>query len=195
MLLNDPEGVIRITAQSMEAIFAKFHARLVFYASEIIGNEEQAYDIVLNNFLELWEGRDKRVFNNEKSLQSYLYMCAKHRSIDYLRRNKTERKALHGYRTVNDGFEHPDDRDALVLRAEAIAKLSAAIDLLPSQYKATVEMALAGKSNVEIAQTLGIKESTVRSNMSRARTILLKKFTDDLGITLFILSLGAAVYA
>ena len=191
MLSNDPEGVIRVTAESMEAIFAKFHARLVFYTSEIIGNDEQAYDIVLGNFMDLWETRDRRVFTNEKSLQSYLYTCAKHRAIDHLRKNQTEQKALQGLKSLSSDIEHPDERDALIFKAETIAKLSTAIDELPDKYRITVEMALAGKSYLEIANTLGIKESTARSNMARARNLLLKKFTGDLGVTLLILSLGA----
>lgn len=195
MLSNDPEGVIRVTAESMEAIFSKFHARLVFYTGEIIGDDDQAYDIVLGNFMDLWESRDRRVFNNEKSLQSYLYTCAKHRAIDYLRRSQTERKALKGLKTISVDIEHPDERDALILKTEAIARLSSAIGELPAQYKITVEMALAGKSYLEIADRLGIKESTARSNMARARTLLLKKFTGDLGVTLLILSLGTTAYA
>lgn len=184
-----------MTAESMEAIFAKFHARLVFYTSEIIGDDEQAYDIVLSNFAELWEGRDRLVFNNEKSLQGYLYTCAKHRAIDYLRKNQTERKALQGLRTLTIDIEHPDERDALIFKAEVVARLSEAIVGLPAQYRTTVEMALAGKSYVEIALQLGIKESTARSNMTRARNLLLKKFTGDLGVTLLILSLGATTHA
>lgn len=195
MLSNDPEGVIRVTAESMEAIFAKFHARLVFYTSEIIGDDEQAYDIVLSNFAELWEGRDRLVFNNEKSLQGYLYTCAKHRAIDYLRKNQTERKALQGLKTLTIDIEHPDERDALIFKAEVVARLSEAIVGLPAQYRTTVEMALAGKSYVEIALQLGIKESTARSNMTRAKNLLLKKFTGDLGVTLLILSLGATTHA
>jgi RNA polymerase sigma-70 factor (ECF subfamily) len=178
----------------MEAIFLRFHARLVFYASEITGNEEQAQDIVLTSFMDLWEGREKLAFNGEKPLQSYLYTCARNAAINYLKRSQTEQKALRGYKAIHDGFERPEDRDALILKTEAVARLSSAIEALPAQYKLTVEMALAGKSNEEIADALGIKESTVRSNMARAKSLLLKRFTGDLGVTLLILSLGTAVY-
>jgi RNA polymerase sigma-70 factor (ECF subfamily) len=174
----------------MEAIFKEFHARLVFFATEITGDEEQAHDIVLGKFMELWQDREKLIFKGEKSLKSYLYTGTKLRSIDHLRRQKTEQRALKGYKTIIDDREDPHDRDALILKSEIIAKLSIAIETLPSQYKATVELAIAGKSNAEIAGALGIKESSVRSNMARARILLLKKFTGDLGVTLFIMTLG-----
>ncbi|WP_162852602.1 sigma-70 family RNA polymerase sigma factor [Dinghuibacter silviterrae] len=174
----------------MEAIFHEFHARLVFFAYEITGNEEQAHDIVLGKFMELWQDREKLTFNSEKSLKSYLYTGTKLRSIDQLRRVKAEQKVLKGYKNITVEIEDPFEKEALILKTEAIAKLATAIETLPAQYKATVEMAIAGKSNAEIASTLGIKESSVRSNMARARILLLKKFTGDLGVTLFIMTLG-----
>lgn len=182
---DEREGRILITEEYMKVIFEKFFARLALYATGIVGEDGLASDVVANVMVRLWEDRRKLSFKDETALKNYLYIGTKMEAIGFLRRGKTEKNAMEGYRRWESDTTNP----YTVTQVEAVAFLMEAVTLLPMQYRKTIEMVITGHSNEDIARIMGIKESSVRSNIARGVALLRKKFVGNLDVAM-MMSLG-----
>ncbi len=131
----------------------------------------------------LWETRETLVI--ETSLKSYLFISTKHRCLNAIRKNQYHER-IHNqiYEKIKDQFEDPD----YYFVNELTENIQKAIENLPETYRETFAMSRFGeKTNVQIAEKLGISVKTVEYRISQALKILRFKLKDYLPLLINIL--------
>jgi RNA polymerase sigma-70 factor (ECF subfamily) len=127
----------------------------------VTGNVEEAEEVTQDAFLALWE-RWERVGVMEDPT-GYLFRTALNRFRSRRRRTARAARKILGRVEGGDAFAQADERDAL---ARALAALPA------RQRAAIVLTELLGYSSEEAGRILGVKDVTVRSLASQARSAL-----------------------
>ena len=138
------------------------------------GNSEDAEEAAQDAFLALWRGIDR--FRQESSLSTWIYRLATNACIDTLRRRKkTERQRLARRRgAVCRRGRHlaPAAGDGRAPRARQ-KLLQEGLSALPEEYrKVLILREIEGLSYTEIAESASIELGTVKSRISRGRSLL-----------------------
>jgi|SRR6185295_11175771 len=171
-------AVSRVTnkgSEQLEQIFRE-HYRLVYRtAYSILGNSEDAEDVLQTIFLRLL----RREFDSgfQQNLRGYLYRAAVNLSLNTIRTR--QRYELSGDLERFEGlFEPPDEASAERTHrrlAEAIAQLdAAATHIVILRY-------VENMSDAGIARLLGVSRVTVAVRLFRARARLKKIMRDSMG--------------
>ncbi len=154
---------------------AQFEIYKLYYKSmyntslRIVGRQEDAEDIMQESFLSAFTKLSK--YKGEVSFGAWLKRIVINRSVDYLRKKKTEWLEINDAVSVQD--ENADDYEkSLESEVETIKQ---AINNLPEGYRVILSLyLLEGYDHGEIAEITGISESTSRSQYSRAKQKLVE---------------------
>lgn len=163
-------------------LFIKYYSPLCEYASQYLSDNDSE-ELVQDLMLFLWETRENLVI--ETSLKSYLFTSTKHRCLNAIRKNQYHER-IHDqiYEKIKDQFEDPD----YYFMNELTENIRKAIESLPETYRETFTLSRFGeKTNVQIAEKLGISVKTVEYRISKALKILRLRLKDYLPILINIL--------
>ena len=153
-------------------LFIKYYSPLCEYASQYISDDDSE-ELVQELMLFLWETREN------------LVISTKHRCLNAIRKNQYHER-IHNqiYEKIKDQFEDPD----YYFVNELTENIQKAIENLPETYRETFAMSRFGeKTNVQIAEKLGISVKTVEYRISQALKILRFKLKDYLPLLINIL--------
>ncbi len=148
-------------------LFIKYYYPLCEYASQYISDDDSK-ELVQDLMLFLWETRENLVIDT--SLKSYLFISTKHRCLNAVRKNLYHER-IHNqiYEKIKDQFEDPD----YYLVNELMENINKAIANLPETYRETFVLSRYGeRTNVQIAEKLGVSVKTVEYRISQALKIL-----------------------
>ena len=145
-------------------------------ASSIIRDSSLAEDAVHETFVQLLKEIDSLRIDNEKSLQSYLYILTRERTIDFLRKWERRRGVLTDYENRSTSFDNFKEPEEIALTNLQLNKAVSILSDMPSIYRRTLVLRVKGYSIREIAQITNSSESNVKTRIHRARAILLKSF-------------------
>ncbi len=130
-------------------------------------NREDAEDILQDGFVKVFERF--HMYDGSGSLEGWVRRIMVHTAIDHLRKQKNWGEKENLEQVVEE--VSPDALDSLSLQ-----ELYRHVQALPPGYRAVFNLfAVEGFSHKEIAEQLGVEESTSRSQYVRARTILMKR--------------------
>jgi RNA polymerase sigma-70 factor (family 1) len=140
--------------------------RLYRMAFRLMGNREEAEDIVQEVYLKLWGMRNELPGYN--SIEALSIRITRNLCLDFLRRRKTSQEALKTQRINEEGHsETPSETLEKKEEAEVIHNLIAA---LPEPQRSLVHLRhLEGKEYDEIAQMVNMNVNAIRVSISRAR--------------------------
>ena len=157
-----------------EYIYHKYYRFMLRTASSIIRDSSLAEDAVHETFVQLLKEIDTLRIDNEKSLQSYLYILTRERTIDFLRKWERRRGVLTDYENRSSSFDNFKEPEEIALTN---LQLNNAVSILSDMpYRRTLVLRVKGYSIREIAQITNSSESNVKTRIHRARAILLKSF-------------------
>jgi RNA polymerase sigma-70 factor (ECF subfamily) len=135
----------------------------------IVGNHDDAEDIVQDAYLKVWEKRDN--IKNAGSLTGLIRRIVVNRCYDHLRKEK-----VRGFRHQEEqeriiaGIISDDRSDGEIEYNEFREVLQAVTALLsPVQQLVFVLSEIEGMGNDEISSVSGLKSSAVKSNLWHAR--------------------------
>ena len=146
---------------------------LLGLVTRMVGDREEAHDLVQLTFLRVWENREK--FDRRWSPNTWIYRIATNLSIDLLRSRATRRSKLepvrhHLYRVI--GGTRRGHHEEL-LQGEVLTILrDLAADLSERQRLAFLLLQVEGLPSRQVAEILGCRESTVRNHLFAARKSL-----------------------
>ncbi len=157
--------------------------RMVNLAYRLVGNREEAEDIVQEAFLRLH--RSLESFRGECSLTSWLYRIVSRLAIDHLRREKLRRK-LFFFRSNN---EDPDPVELVadsgltsvekIQAKETGRRVAAALETLSARQRAVFVLRhQEGLALKEIAAMLQLEEGTIKAHLHRAVRALRAELED-----------------
>jgi RNA polymerase sigma-70 factor (ECF subfamily) len=149
--------------RALRQVFDWLHAGLLFYAVSITKDQGEAEDIVSEAFAKVWSRR--KMFNDARVLKSYLYTIVRNSSLNFLKQHTKQELAVAKLGTWKEG----GDDLGLVAEAEMVNQLATELDTLSAQGKEVIRLLYwEGKKIREVAENLGISESTVKTQKMRA---------------------------
>ena len=165
-LREDDEG-------ALDELIGRKTKPLLQLVARILGDLEEARDVVQVTFFKVWENRRK--FDQRWSPNTWIYRIASNLAIDHLRarrsRERSHEPVRQHLRQVADGRAQRDLSRIQQGEVAAIFRELAAA-LSEKQRLVFLMREVEGLSSPEVAGILGCRESTVRNHLFNARKYL-----------------------
>jgi RNA polymerase sigma-70 factor (ECF subfamily) len=146
--------------------------KLFRFALRMLGNEDEAKDVVQDVFIRLWNGREQLA--DIQNMEAWCMRITKNLSLDMLRVQK--RRGTH---TMNGGFDiqHTDATpDVKTELGESMQNVSELIAALPEKQRQIIHLRdVEGYSYNEICDILELDMNQVKVNLFRARNAVREK--------------------
>lgn len=171
--------------RSFKKLFETYYLPLLQFAYRYVNCRTVAEGVVQDVFLWVWENR--RSWEVQGKLKTYLFRAVKHQAIDYLRHERTRDKYQQQFsetqvQSVSPETPAENEKSAFM---KAVQEL---IEELPQRPRMVYKLSrLEGLTYREIAEVLDISPKTVESHISRALDYLRTNLTICLSI-LFLLN-------
>ena len=150
---------------AMHRLYERYVGYAMAVALRYVPMRDDAEDVVQDSFIKVFSGISKFEYRGEGALQAWLLRIVTNEAVNFVRQQKRF--------TIVD--EEPE------VERVPPAELTRMIGELPDGYRLVLNMfVFEQKSHKEIAQLLGIKESSSASQYLRAKKLLGKKVKDYL---------------
>ena len=147
-------------SRAVEDVYEALGPRVLSYLRRRVPYDE-AEDVLQRVFFEVWRSRDR--FDPGRSLEAWVFAIARRRAIDHLRRPHHVTVPIE---LVHDlaGADGRETADSLVWARE----VHRCLDRLPAEQRQVLQLAyFGGRTQVEIADQLGLPLGTVKARMFR----------------------------
>lgn len=152
-----------------EDVYSEYFNPLYLFARSLVKSDDIAKDVVSDVFFNLW--KSKSDLTQIKELKSYLFRSVKNQVIRTLSYDPRSFDSIETENCVKR-IEKVNPEEVL-LEKELIGIIEKAIQNLPDQCRLIFDMAKNKQMNyVEIATELGISQSTVKTQVSRAVAVV-----------------------
>lgn len=170
-----------MTAEEYKSQAESLRRQLIVTAQQMLGDVDEAEDIVQDAMLRLWLMRERL----NPPIGGIASVVTRNLCIDYLRKKKP----------MLDITQLPEAED-LSDDGEQIERMLQIIDTLPSTQRTILRMRhLEGMEMKEIAMILGSTEVAVRKTLSRARMVVRRKLIAWMAAACIVAGISmAAVY-
>lgn len=158
--------------KAQRRIYEKYSSKMFGVCFRYVHDDFEAEEIMIEGFIKVFDKIS--TFKLEGSFEGWVRRIMVNEALMYLRSNK-KAKLETSYDTIL--YEPEPEQFNNALEVEDLLKL---IETLPVGYRTVFNLyAIEGYSHAEIAQMLGITESTSKSQLSRARVILQNAVTSQ----------------
>ena len=158
---------------AFEELIRQYEKKVYTLCFRMCGNSEDAEEAAQDAFLALWRGIDR--FRQESTLSTWIYRLATNACIDTLRRRKKQSGSvsLDDEELFVDAVDTSPQPQETVEHREAQKLLQEVLSALPEEYrKVLILREIEGLSYTEIAESASIELGTVKSRISRGRSLL-----------------------
>ena len=160
------EGCISGNPRAQKQLYDKFSGKMMGVCLRYCSNTDEAEDALQEGFVKVFTKISE--FKRDGSFEGWIRRIMVNTALDLLRKNKK-----HTFNaSIDDVNVHLSDGETALnqLAAEDLLML---LSKLPTGYRVVFNMfAIEGFSHKEIAEHLGVTESTSKSQYSRARAFL-----------------------
>jgi len=169
--------------EAFKELFFEFFPTLCVYASNIVGDNETARDIVQEVFFKIWKNRKK--IEMESSFRNFIVTAVRNQCTDILRkRTVIDRFATRSPSTMEPSEQSPEEIYTINELEQIIGK---AIQKLPPNIREAFEMnRFKGMTYNEIAQQMSLSPKTIEAYISKALSILRVELKDYLPLFFLI---------
>lgn len=174
--MNERELIARLQKRdeaAFEELIRQYEKKVYTLCFRMCGNSEDAEEAAQDAFLALWRGIDR--FRQESSLSTWIYRLATNACIDTLRRRKKQSGSvsLDDEELFVDAVDTSPQPQETVEHRETQKLLQEGLSALPEEYrKVLILREIEGLSYTEIAESASITLGTVKSRISRGRSLL-----------------------
>lgn len=152
-----------LSENNFNELFQQYYKKLLFFAMQMVCDEQDCHDIVSNVFEDLWNSRENI---KTDTARQFLYTSVRNRSIDYLRRKRHRLLYLQMQMKLsedvinNDSFAEREEREMIVRKV---------LESLDVQTRTILKMCyIEGLTYKEAAERLSVSISTIKKYMVRA---------------------------
>jgi RNA polymerase sigma-70 factor (ECF subfamily) len=164
-----------VSAESFKKQFLP-HSEVMYRAAyRLLGNAQDAEDMVQEAFIRLWEKRETAM--QADNAEAYCVALTKNLCIDRLRL-----KRLNYANTPPENLDLPDESNLLhsIERRDQLEVAQKALDMLPKQQQEVVKLYdFEGRSVKEIQVETGLTNVNIRVLLSRAHQKLKNLFNNE----------------
>ncbi|MBC8153322.1 MAG: RNA polymerase sigma-70 factor [Bacteroidetes bacterium] len=166
-----------------ETVFRQYYAPLCRYARPILGDADEAEEVVQTVFLTIWERRGSLLITT--SLKAYLYRAVHNRCLNRIHQQSVQ--AGHRQQAATEYYAEAVGPTEGLLADELHSRLQKAIDRLPEQCRRAFELSRFEElSYKDIANRLGIATKTVENQIGKALRMLRAELSDYLPLFLLL---------
>ena len=165
---------------AFKRLLERYQDRILNFILRMVGDVDTATDIAQEVFIRVYLNAGRYLPGSK--FAPWLYRIASNLAINELRRRKRWRFFSIDEPVMNDDernsqYELVDDEtlspEAAVLQHETVAYVEEALDKVPLKYRTPLILReIEGYDYEEISQILNIPRGTVKSRLSRGRTLL-----------------------
>lgn len=164
---------MEVTADIFKRLYLPFHPKLYRIAFALVGNQEEAEDIVQEVYSRLWERRDELAA--VRNPEAYAITLTKHFCLDYLRSPRGSRQAAALEET--EEFLSDSSPEKETEEKDQIRQIQRWIDKLPLNQQQVLRLqGMDDYSVEEIEQITGYTTGNIRVLLSRARKTIREQF-------------------
>ena len=179
---NSLADIINDCRRGREAAMQAFYERFYSYALSVCvayaSDREDAREMLNDGFLKVF--RKLGELKNEAVLLPWLRRIMVNTAIDYYRRNR-KRAADVPTELVEHTLEEPYLNDEAVFAHLSVEHILTVLHQLPVPYRMVFSLyVLEGYSHREIAEQLGLAESTSRAHLTEANRLLRRALTTQI---------------
>lgn len=152
-------------ASLFKQLLLPLYPRLQRVALRLLGNVEDAEDMVQEVYMKLWNKRD--ALPDVKDVEAYCVTLTKNMCIDRLRMAEMEKEDVDEVPTM---LAATDDVEAQVERRDAVEQVKQIIETLPEHQQQVITLRdMEDCSFEEIVEQTGLTAVNIRMLLSRAR--------------------------
>lgn len=154
--------------ESYSEIIRRYQAKLLRYATYIVGSDEAGADIVQESFIKAYQNLNG--FDTKKNFSSWIYRITHNESVNYLKKQNKERP-------FNPDIEYDSgiNLEEEFIKNEIVNHTHNCLDEMPLIYKTPLSLFyLEEKSYEEISDILRLPVGTVGTRINRAKLIMKK---------------------
>ena len=173
------EGMRRDDDLALDELMRRKTPQLLHLAGSMVGDREDARDIVQVAFLRIWDSRHR--FDQRYSPNTWIYRIVSNLAIDHLRSRSSRTRSLQSFQLHHEhqrGESFSRQHDQLSEREIGGVFEELAATLSDKQRAVFVLREMEGLSGKEIARILGIRPSTVRNHLFNSRKQLRKELLE-----------------
>lgn len=164
-------------------LYGLYAGRLFVFCQRVTKNTALAEDIVQEAFIALWENRQS--IRNEQSVSSLLFLMAKGRAINGLRKTLNAETYL---KYVQTQRAEATSADKQLMYEDFLSVIDSALSHLnPTQQKVIRLSKIENMRIRDIAEQLGLSEQTVKNSLSTGMKQLRNIMKKDYGLVLLYL--------
>jgi RNA polymerase sigma-70 factor (ECF subfamily) len=175
---------------ALETVFSMYSVKLYNIALRILSDAADTEEVIQDVFWTVY--RKAKSFQGNSQLSTWLYRLTVNAALGKIRRRKNNKEVDYdeylpkfqadGHHAVRPVIDWSDNLDEQYSKHELHELLRKALDELKPLDKSTVVLSdLEGLSDKEIADTLGLSVSAVKTRLHRARLFLRGKMAVHLG--------------
>lgn len=160
---------------SFKRQYLPLHPRLFRIALALVGNKEDAEDLLQEAYCKLWNKRNE--LSRIENAEAFSITLIKNLCLDFLRSPKAcrrdERESMERVMAVASGSTPDKELES----RDEIGRIQQLIDRLPENQQQVLRLrSLSGCSMEEIEQITGFSAVNVRTLLSRARKMLKEQY-------------------
>ena len=161
-------GCKRRLAKYQKEVFDRYAGKMLSVCKRYARHHMEAEDMMQDGFVKVFRYID--TFGDKGSFEGWIRRIMINTSLKHCSKSSFKKESI-GIETMPDNSVNPD-----VFSKIGTDELLELIQTLPDGYRIVFNLyAIEGFSHKEIAETLGVGESTSRSQLVKARRILQKK--------------------
>ena len=164
-------GCLSGNRQAQRQLYETYSRRFMAICTRYLKEQEQAEDVMIQSFMKIFEKLSQ--FQGKGSFEGWMKRIVVTQALMAIRSNRSLILAV----SLEDA-EKEQAPAAEALNQLEVAELMELVQNLPLGYRTVFNLfAIEGYSHQEIGEHLGITESTSKSQLNRARSVLKEKIT------------------
>ncbi len=162
-----------MNAEQYEALFYRIRDKLFRYAYRFVQDRDAAEDVVQDVLSKLWQKRDE--VDTIDNIDAWLMVLTKNRSLDMLRKVRTNQVSMDEAFTVQDQEPVPDRQ---METSDLMKQLQSCLNQLPEKQRTIFHLReIEQMSYEEISQETGFTLDDVKVSLFRARKHMQRMLT------------------
>lgn len=162
-----------MTTERFKQQYLPLHPKLYRVALALVGNKDDAEDLLQEGYGKLWKKRDE--LDQIQNPEAFAVMLIKNLCLDFLRSAAANRHLTSIEENMVTTSVTPERE---MERREALEKVKILIEQLPENQKQVLKLrGLSDCSMEEIAEITGFSAVNVRTLLSRARKMIREQYT------------------
>lgn len=167
------QGCLRNDGAYQKLLYCTYSGKMFAVCLRYSRNREEAKDILQDGFVKVFQ--NLKSFKGEGSLEGWVRRIVVNTAISSLQKKWRKMEIQ-----MDQEFEKDDDVPSVIDRMTE-NEMIRLLQQLPEGYRVIFNLfAIEGYSHAEIAELLGISESTSRSQLSKARKYIIKNVIEKL---------------